>query len=776
MLAFPGFNPDLYLVHQQSDPTKRDENYYLANVQAFYADYIRGVTTVGWDGVTRMAILRSFAEGRQRKIDSNQQENVVKQSAILDTNGNPIQYNSDAPPKPYYYDPQHEVWKILSPANKIMDAIVGKLMGIDYEISADPLDPSTNHEIEEAKLDRWVYAKNALKVQLAAKVAGVEYPEPDFLPEQPEDLDQYIEEFLPAHVRAVEKLVKHTFDISHWSPDLKMMFYRDLIMYHKAAIKNEYDPEDGKVKPVYVSPTSGDIQRSVYTDCRDSERAWHFYLMSITQLRQYFPDEDEDFFRNVAHAYVGQFGNPDLAFFDRYATQLLNGGWGYDPFKVCIGSFEWIDIDITKEMLTKKHNRETWKEVPLSKALPKDKVVRFTEDRMRFQAKWVVGTKKIFQWGPAYDVTEPTKGDTELTYRWIVLPGKSPIEQLLPIFENFQDLWEKFRELLRNSQGKIQFLDVDMLSSVDGKESDPQVAAKKAFKRFLATNKLLFRRVNALNLPNQNRPIEEMDGGMGSLFEQLQEAFRFNMQMVEYITGLNPLTLGATPDPNAPVTTTQMAMNATGNTLRPLVEGYMRVKQGIAENLIRWISVLIRGNSFSRKAYEMVIGKDDIQAIIAASKNEADYGIKLMPRPTELEKQFIIDSLKVATTPNGNGEREISTNDAFVIVSMLSGDVPVKTINSYFEKARRKQARESMARKKELMQQQAQVTQQEAAAATQNKAALDQQTMAGKMALQDKANQGNLQNTTIQESIRKDKEMSVQEMKNQGKAVEEALA
>jgi len=765
MISYPGFDTSAYLVLQERNPALRDKAYYLQNARAFYSSYLNGTSTIGWDGATRFEILRLFSEGRQPSPSKSQQ--VEKSGSILDINGNPIEYpaeerNSDI----LSINPNHDVWDILSPAPKIMEALLGTFAKIDYEISADPLDYNTIHEVEDAKWERWAIARNAEKIKMAAAIAGVEFPIPENLPETQEDMDQNSEEFMPAHLRYIEQIVKHSFDISHWSPDVKMMFYRDLLIGNKACIQNQYDPEDGKVKPTYISPTVGDVQRSDFVDCRDSERGWHFSLMSISTLRQYFPDKDEDFFRKAAKAYAGKFGNPRVDFFDKYNIQQ-GEGWGYDAYKVCIFNCEWIDIDTTKEVISKnKYGREMIKEVPLNKKVASDKVVRFSDTRMRFQCKWVIGTDDIFEYGPAYDVTYPSKNDTELTYKWIVLPGKSKMEQLVPILNNFQNLWEKYKELLRNSQGKIQFLDVDMMATVDSHKEGPNVAAKKAFRRFLATNKLLFRRVNAAGMPNQNRPIEEMDGGMGSMFTEIQNAMKMNIDLVEYITGLNPMSLGQSPDPNAPVTTTQMAMNATSNVLRPIVDGGMRMKQGVAENLVRWTTILIRGNKYSRDAYKEVIGKYGVQAIITATRDECEYGITLTPRPNDAEKQWLLQQLQQATTPVPGSGREISTADGNVIMQMIMSDTPVKTVSYYMEKARKRQEERSSKDKQAMMQQQSQLNQQDAQVSNQAKMQADQLAHQNKMAQIQETNKGLVTNTMAQETMRKDKDQSVQAMKN----------
>ena len=767
MINWPGFEKDLYLFRDEQDPDKWDKQYYLNQVQSFYSDYLKGSSTVGYNGINRLELLKAFAEGRQpyTKVDvTGENDRRQKNTGLLDVNGNAIRTPSDDFPS---FDWSNELWDVLSPANKIMNTLQGTVSKIDYEINADPLDMSTRRQFEDNKLEAWVNAKNQDKIRLAAAVAGINLPQPDFVPETPEDLDQMVEEFMPAHVRYVEQVIKHSFDISHWTTDTKVLFYRDLFIGNVACVRNEYDPSDGKVKVKYVSPCQADTQRSQYIDCRDSERAWSFYLMNVSELKQYFSDKPEEWFKTVANSFAGMFDNPLPGFFNKYTVQNPWGGYGYDSFKVCVGHFEWIAVKKTKVVESKEKNRRVVKEVPMGEKVESDKVVKFGSERVRLEAKWVVGTGEIFEYGPSYENSDC------LTYKWIVLPGKSITEQLVPIYKNFMDLWEKYRELLRNAQGKIQVVDVDKLASVQGNDDNPQEAAKKSFRRFLATNKMLIRRVNAAGMPSQDRPIDEIDGGMGSLFGEIQVALKTNIELVEYITGLNPLTLGASPDPNAPVTTSQMAVNATSSAIRPIVDGYMRMYQGLAEDQARWIVALVRGNSFSRKAYEKVVGDYGVEALITASKGnkdnkfeEAQYGVKLTPRPNDVEKQWLLQNLQAATTPAQGGEREISTADANVILNMITAGTPVKTVQYAFEKARRKQEKVLMAKKLQLMQQQSQLNQQDAQVSTQARRAENKELHDQKMEQIREQNKGNVINSATQESIRKDKELEVQKEKN----------
>jgi hypothetical protein len=768
MVELENFSSDSiwYAFTPEPDNEKRTKEYYLKNVRALYFESYNNFSLVGFAASNRIAWLRAFSEGRQFKPVSPDKKKETKESSLLDMHGNRIQVEVEELP---VIDWNNELWDILSPANKIMTSLIGNVTQIDYEINADPLDYATQHKTAQEKLNRWVYSRIRDKVQGAAKQAGIQMPEPNMIPESPEDLDlaEDLGEFTVAHVKYIEQIVKHTFDISHWSPDIKTKFYRDIFVANKACVKNEYDPEDGKVKPTYIDIQFADTQKSIWPDCWDNERGWHYYTMPLSTLRQYFPDKPEEWFQNVAKSFCGEFDNPGVTFFNNYTQPDTFGAFPYDNFKVAIGNYEWVDINTEKwTTYTDKKGRKHNKQGGLTeKDDSKDKTIRFKNERMRYGAKWVLGTDEVFEWGPSYETTYPSKNDTELTYKWIVLDGKSITEQLIPIYKNFEDLWEKFRKMLRDAQGKGYELDIDQLASTRGEKETPSSAAKKAFRQFLYTGRLFKRSVNAAGTMVQNRAIQETEGGMGLFFNEILEAIKTNISMVEYITGLNPLSMGQTPNPNAPVKTSELAYNATAATLRPYIDNFMRMQTNIAENAVRWITCLIRGNEYSRDAYKEVVGEEGIQAIIAAQKDEASYGINLTARPNEKEKALILQDIEQSSQPDKNGDSQISIDDKFRLINMVMSGSPLKTIQSYFTKAVKKQREAIQAQKKDLMDHQSQLNDQNAQQTAALKKDLEATIQQGKEAIQELVNQGGVQKAAVAEGIKREKEKEVARIK-----------
>ena len=57
-------------------------------------------------------------------------------------------------------------------------------------------------------------------------------------------------------------------------------------------------------------------------------------------------------------------------------------------------------------------------------------------------------------------------------------------------------------------------------------------------------------------------PAHKLPGGMGESLNQAIGRLEVQMRLIEEITGLSPVSLGSSPDPNAPVGTTERSLQA----------------------------------------------------------------------------------------------------------------------------------------------------------------------------------------------------------------------
>ena len=64
MYAVPGFDTNKYLFLQEPNPANKNKEYFVNNVNAMYTEYLKGTSTIGYQGATKIDLMRSYAEGR----------------------------------------------------------------------------------------------------------------------------------------------------------------------------------------------------------------------------------------------------------------------------------------------------------------------------------------------------------------------------------------------------------------------------------------------------------------------------------------------------------------------------------------------------------------------------------------------------------------------------------------------------------------------------------------------------------------------------------------
>lgn len=761
----------------QRDPRlKKDKLYYIQKCESIYAHHVNNLTSIPYSYQTDIGELRAFADGNQPESRYRRFIKQITKDPTVQAQGVRID-RAEAEKKGYY----NILWDVVSPAPKICNTLVGLFETKEYNISANPIDLHSRNEMEDAEMELWAIADNKDFLALYNKAAGLKNNEPDFIPESQEEMEVYKDMggFKPSYARAMEKAIKHTRNISYWN-EVKKKMARDKVVLNIEACQDYYDPEDNMIKTRYVDPANLIIQYSEHSDHHDSEFAGYVYTMNVSEVRQWIPGRPEEWYRDLAIQYGGYYGNPTLA----KTTEVWsgNGSCLYDAYKVLVASFEWIDVDSKKKISWRnKWKKDIVKDVDydteLKEFMPQvkteDKVMSFTDKRMRFEAKWLVGTSEVFDWGPSYDVTRPSKRDVSLTYHVYKYEGKSLMKQIIPMLDQFQILWLKLQNALAYARNSGGLYNATAIASV-AKTPDEQRAW---FRRFLESGSEMFAETNAMTMRNNSMmPFYPTEGGMGKMLDNIVFLYQFNAKMIEETTGLNPISLGATPEKEVPVTTMQMAMNSLSNTLKPLVSGYMTLQTQWAENITRWIQISVRNNKDAQRAYEGALGQFDVQVLKTAEGNSVQYGISLDPLPDDQQKLELYKQIQIGQTVNGEGYARLSASDAIALTHMINANYSLRQIEFEFRFRERRNMREFQKASAErvAIQNQAVMEQQQAA----QKSAMDLETMkhGNAMAQIQEQNKGGVAKVATGETIKKDKEVEVANIKQSQPKPEKVVA
>lgn len=630
------------------------------------------------------------------------------------------------------------LWDILSPAQMIKKMIHGLFDDIDFDIIADAVDADSGAEEENEKWKLWVTTKSpfAQRLLAAKALSGIQLEQPDFIPENIEELEMYREagRFKTAYAMEMEKLIRHIADISEWE-DLKAKVLDDIIDLHRAFVKGDYDSDLKKIVWRYVDPEDLVVQYSKYNDFRDSTFAGEFHEIKISDLRKKLMEEgyDEDTIKTIVKTYAGKYGNPseDAQYSERY-----DGVYRYDNFTIVVFSYEWIDSDVEKKIrFTNKYGKIRTLPYEEGQKLGKREELVQTTKQFLYKGNWIIGTDYTYDYGRVYYQPRPRPNKVELTYKGFVIPGPSLTAQLKPIYDDIQIGWLQYQ----NSRSQLfhagYAVDFRMLNNIsDGKKKMDPLEVLQMWKE---TGILLFMSVGVGQYYKGGAtiPVHRIEGGMGQAIDDAVRRIQMAFMVIERITGFSPVALGATPNPEAPVTTTERSLQATHNSMKPMIRGIFDIKNMLAKSTSPRIQQILRYDREAEKEFIKVIGEGGVQAIKIAQDTAAELGIKLQARPSAQEKAALLQAAQAALQPGRDGLRGISFDDYTYIIERLNANGNIKEIRLYLSQAKRRAEKKSFQERQALIKQQTDGNLQAVQAKTQADAAMKNMDIRGQIAV-----------------------------------------
>jgi hypothetical protein len=162
-------------------------------------------------------------------------------------------------------------------------------------------------------------------------------------------------------------------------------------------------------------------------------------------------------------------------------------------------------------------------------------------------------------------------------------------------------------------------------------------------------------------------PVHPLPSDFMDKLEATSAAFQMQFMLFEQATGINPVALGQTPSPDAPVATTEAAMQATAIIIKPIATALFEVKRNTGKCMVSRIQIGIRVSAEVREAYGGVIGKNDIEVIKLAEKTGAQYGMSMRAKPDQLFKQKLVQYIEIALASGRDGNAGIELNDAMLL-------------------------------------------------------------------------------------------------------------
>lgn len=721
-----------HLVRNKNPEVKGSPAYYKDNCEAMYSLYVRGRSWIPFDYAMDFDVLRLYSDGKQseetyKSYFSKDKAAPLAAQPVSDIDGRGGFTNQKVTRRSGF---MNVLWKVISPAPKLAAKLQGMFMRAEYDIVCDPSDPVSKAEVQDKELELWSQVQDMEFLKAYMAVAGIDMQDPDYMPETREEMKLYRERggFKPEYAMYCEQAIVNSFKRSTWK-EIKKKAIKDMIDLNVICSKTYYDDTSGLVKVKYINPKYASIQASNYHDFQDSEWAFHVEDYTISELLERGIPRDE--LTKTAKAYSGYNGNPSVDNWDLYNKLTDDGAYRYDFYKVAVIEGNWIDTDCRQDLVrtneygAKKVIRQNYGDRQVNNDKSKTRIVDL---KKLYKASWVVGSDIIFDYGEETDYIREGRG-VKLNYHFQRGDGKSITDQLIPIYDNFQILWLKYQNALAQAVNQGYAINYDAISSLS--LGGAKASQEDIIKRFLDTGILIFKQTDTRGrILNSNLPVYQLKGGAGEALREVREGFLFNIQMVEFITGINPLSLGSSTDPNTPVATQEMAVAATNDTLRPILDSIIGMKESAAKTIMNSILIKIRYDEAYQKSYSEILGERGVEVLKIAAKRNVRFDVNLEARPTDVERREIFESAKISLQSGRNGQPGITEADYFKILGIINGGGSLKLAEMILESSirRRTEQMQQYAERTAQIQQQGAVAQKQEA----NKGELDKIREKGK--------------------------------------------
>lgn len=721
-----------------SPELKKKPEYCREWAEAIYSTHIRGRSGVPFDQLYAWEEQRLYGKGMQNKERYKAitlTEDVESDASFLDIDG---QVRSTL-------EERRKGWKnvnddIVSVAPKIKDVFHGLFDNQDYEIGADTIDLNSGALKDRAKYG--LLAQTLFQQEFARLRAIGNIPETqkDFIPRNVTELEMFEAAggFKLNVAKTMEKLLKHTFEISDWDNTLKKKLLDDVLDIGYIALKTVYDEDTNKAKVKYVDPINLCMQYSLEEDYENPDYCGYYTTYTISSLAQKGFSREE--LEKLAFENSSKLNNPSRDNWEKFNKQNTLGGYEYDFYRVPVYEVEWIDSDTTKYLhWTNRQGKERMREVPYETEQKKysKKNVISSSARIVYSAKWIIGSEKVFDYGIAHDQKRPLPSKPILSYRVVKVTDNPIMKRLKPILDKMQLAWLRYQNSLIMSAGGGWAINLRLLTnlSLGGKKLNV-----KDVLRMMRNNNVLFFSDTPINGRYEGGGVNPVTPLPSMLKDEIANAiqeFEYSIKQVEHVTGLTPVALGGTPEERAGKGTTEISFAATQNVMRPIINNVMVLKKRIAESSMLHMQLLIQNNKKSYEAYADVVGEMDLLSIKTASHEGTRYGIKLTPKPTDQDWAEIYALIQEAISLGRDGVKSMEIDDALMMYEYRDSGMNIsemRMVLSYKIRKYKEEAAQQAMQTQQLQAQNASQLQQQKAQQEAQMKQMDAQTEQGKIA------------------------------------------
>lgn len=619
--------------------------------------------------------------------------------------------------------------KVLSPAPKIIDKVIGMLDATDYKIHVSAVDKSSLRDKKAMK--------NKIKVMMQQKdwlsqvnqKAGMEIVKmPDVMPQSEEEINlvEKLGGFDLKYEKGLRKSINWTEDYSD-KPDISDSMKRDALITGVMACCDVIQDARKVVLWEHIDPENLILEYSAGSNKYDSSYWGRQKFYTIMDLR-ILTGWDEEKLYNLAGQWCN---NSDLG--NSIAKDQLElptvftatGLCNYNDIKIPCIEAEWKSTDVVNDNSEtqrkvringkvrqaeidkgriKQDNEGYYKYVTTDKEGNELKSKKLGQLCVNYQATWVIGTGDLLPgYGKKYVNTyDQTSKDSPLSVHVYFCKGKSLIERAIPMLDNFAIAGYKFMNDIASAfPTNTVVYEVGAIERVAAKLSEKggEVKPFDLIKKGKQDGILLWS-YDSKMLPSDMksgtsiRPVEFLQGaGILKSVQELDAAMNsFNAHLANLI-GIDPQT-SVSKAPNSEQTAKGMEMQQDNSldTLKVITKAWLSCYTGLASNTAIRVQLIAAGSKKSdatASGYKDIMTDEEWQAMIDAGTPTSDrplpvyYNIKMKPKIDNNTKEKILQTAQLATVGSKNEAPTMKQSEYLLVVNSLNDGADIKDIAYY---------------------------------------------------------------------------------------------
>lgn len=708
------------------DPKKKDKEWGMQYAKAAWYDWNYTIPrTVFYNAADKYEELRLYAIGKQPI-------NKYKKLMGVDEQTNQTYLNLD--------------WSVRPFIAQKRDVAISKMRQQGHAIVATPIDPTAKAELDQF----FSQAKAKIAMRQVAQQTNPELAQHPMLqpnPGEPIDWEEmqmridFGEQFNRA--KDAEEAIQLGFYENDY--DLfELKLYEDFFDLGIAGYK-EWLGEDNHPKFRVVNPEAVVTNYCKWKNFKDLIHAGEVIDESLIDLATktdekgntiFTPEQIDEMRNNVA----GKWSNPAMV------GRSTNYFKGYDKMKVKVLDLEFFSYNILnfKEWKDRRGNTR----VKFNDALPDKRDndnTKFSQRRIKvvYCVKWVVGTNYVYDFHLKEDmkrsINPKKKAETSLSYRFFApnfyeMRALGMMERLLPLIDEYQLDIYKIQNISNRIVPNGWWIDLDALENVALNKGGENMKPLDLIQMFMETGVLVGRSQGVMGDNVNYKPIIPIQNSIASELVALFQKMEITMNQIQSMIGLNDITDASTPSPKLLNGVATMMDQGTNNSLYPLLAAKKYLCTQLANDVLIRIQQGLRKGGVS--GYAPALNTNTLTFMeISQSLTLRDYGIMLDERPTDEQKQMLMQQLQF-DIQNGF----LDTSDAFYIINVYNVK-QAQQILAY--RAKRNKQQMDQAKQAQAMQQQQAQAQQTAMAgqaqqqleAQKHRNAMELQTLKGQQEL-----------------------------------------